>query len=137
MSNSGPFWLDDLFRAWRGSGVGASGGRPAALLIPENYHWPPMVDTLPKLTSPERATLWGIPVVRSALLPLVPAVKIDPKFPWITDAGRERINARLLEQFGEVEAVFVFSAEAVRAMQEDVGRRVGELMRDAFYGGWE
>lgn len=129
-----PIGVDSIFDAWKRMGGKAS--PPGALLLPECYRWPGDTPLVPKLAE-QSETLMGIEVLRSAVLPRVAAVKIDPKFPWISDAGRERINARFLEQFGEVEVAFMLSGDALRAMRDALRTRLDEQMASTFYGGWD
>lgn len=123
--------LFDLFRRL----VKGRGALPAALLIPTTYRWLPNMPTLPRPAG-EPETLYGIEVIRSAVLPKVPAVAIDRDFPWITDEGRRRINARFLELFGEVDAAFVLSHDQVRALRNDWTGRIDADIEAAFDGGY-
>lgn len=86
----------------------------------------PLLDTItmsPKFEAAVRAAsedvqefgLGAIRIAQSPYIESVCAVQIDPKFPWISDEGRKRINARFEAMFGKTQDVaYMFNAEAVR-----------------------
>jgi hypothetical protein len=77
--------------------------------------------------------LGALRIVQSPYIEPVCAVQVDPKFPWISDEGRKRINARFEAMFGKTQDVaYMFDAKAMRdfmcGWRDDIDKQCVKLM---------